>query len=246
MVNSYSQLIVYFLIQAIASFMILVFYMYDVSFMLTLAFLMKLSMFPFFMWYINVVYSLPNFVFWLARTLHKVPPMLMIKFFMLNLNMNFMWVSIVFTTLVMGFIMLSTLDLRMLLVLSSIGNNSWFILSQMTHFVVFVLYIFVYTLRLFFVLNSFGSLSKVQLSKSILNKTMSVSFWVLTLSGMPPFPLFYCKILVLLTLFYMLSLNSLFILFILSSAFIFMSYVQSLIKHYVCVYSCNLFYLLKY
>jgi len=86
MIRSYAQLMIYFLIQTIASFIILVFYLYDLSILITLAFVLKLSIFPFFIWYINVIYRLPNFIFWLASTLHKIPPILIIKMFSLNLN----------------------------------------------------------------------------------------------------------------------------------------------------------------
>lgn len=245
-ISSYSQLILYFLIQTIASFLILVFYLYDFSVLLTSAFTLKFSMFPFFMWYINVIYRLPNFIFWLASTFHKVPPIIMIKIFGLNLNYRLLWVSIIFTTLLIGFIMLSVYDFRILLVLSSIGNNSWILLSQITSFSLFILYIIVYRLRLFMVILSFRGLSKLQLPKSFSLSSSSLSFWVLTLSGMPPFPLFYCKVLVIIAVFFILSINNIFILFLLSRAFIFMAYLRSLIKYYVYSYSSMIFYLVKY
>lgn len=246
MTSSYSQLILYFLIQTIASFLILAFYLYDFSILLTSAFILKFSIFPFFMWYINVIYRLPNFIFWLASTFHKVPPMLMIKIFGLSLNYRLLWVSIVFTSLFIGIIILSVYDFRMLLVLSSIGNNSWLLLSQITNFTLFMLYIIVYRLRLFMVILSFSSLSKLQLPKSFSLNSISLSFWVLTLSGIPPFPLFYCKVLVIIAVFFTLSVNNIFILFLLSRAFIFISYLRSLMKYYVYSYSSLLFYLVKY
>lgn len=245
-VRSYSQLMMYFLIQTIASFLILVFYLYNLSVLLTVAFILKLSIFPFFIWYINVIYRLPNFIFWLARTLHKVPPMVIFKIFNIDLNMPLLWVSITLTTFIIGIIILPLLDFRILLVLSSIGNNSWLLLRQISHFLLFIVYILIYRLSLFFVLRSFSGLSKVSLVKNLFFSNRNFSFWVLTLSGMPPFPLFYFKMLVVFTLFYSLSVNYLFILFLLSRAFIFMSYVRSLMSYYVYVYSTSLFYLLKY
>lgn len=142
--------------------------------------------------------------------------------------------------------MLSVYDFRILLVLSSIGNNSWLILSQMSHFIVFLVYVLVYSLSLLFVLLGFGGLSKQTFSMRLSFKARRFSFWVLTLSGMPPFPLFYCKVLVLITLFFMLNVNHLFLLFIFSRAFMFISYLRSLINHYVYVYSTGVSYLLNY
>lgn len=172
--------------------------------------------------------------------------MVIIKVFRLNINLNLLWSSIVFTTLLMGVIILSMLDFRMLLVLSSIGNNSWLLIGQMVHFIVFLFYILVYSISLFLVLKKFGGLSKLVSVKSLSSIDTNFSFWVLTLSGIPPFPLFYLKILVVFTLFYMIGVNYMLVLFLLSSAFMFISYVRSLINHYVYVYSTSIFYLLKY
>jgi hypothetical protein len=246
MIRSYAQLMIYFLIQTIASFIILVFYLYDLSILITLAFVLKLSIFPFFIWYINVIYRLPNFIFWLASTLHKIPPILIIKMFSLNLNYGLVWSSILFTTFLIGFIIMSVYDFRMLLVLSSIGNNSWLILRQIVHMLAFVLYITVYSLCLYFVILSFGSMSKFSTVKSLSLGASNLSFWVLTLSGMPPFPLFYCKILVIMTLFFSLGSNYIFVVFLLFSAFIFIAYLKSLIKYYVYSHSVGLSYFLKY
>lgn len=123
-VSSYSQFIRYFLIQTAASFFILLFYVVDSNVFLTFAFLLKLAMFPFHSWYINLIYRFPNFMFWLTRTLHKIPAVMMIRFFNLSLDPVVLWLSIILNTFVVGFVMLALLDFRILLVLSSIGNNS--------------------------------------------------------------------------------------------------------------------------
>lgn len=244
-IRSYSQLIVYFLIQTIASFLILAFYIFELGSLLTIALLMKLSMFPFFIWYINIIYRFSNYVFWLASTLHKIPPMLIIKVFSLAINWSLVWLSIFFTTFVVGFIMLSTYDFRILLVLSSIGNNSWFILSQISFIWIFIFYLFVYRISLLMLLLNFGTLTKLQMYSSLNMKVNSFSFWVLTISGMPPFPLFYFKVLVIMRLFSFTGFNYLFFLFIASRALIFMGYLRSLITYYIYCYSSGVLYLLK-
>lgn len=246
-INSYSQLIMYFLIQAISSFSILVAYIYSLEFLMTIRVLLKLSMFPFFMWYLNIVYRFPNFIFWLARTLHKVPVMLMLKVFSLRLNLNVLWVSIVLTTLFRGLMILRVVDFRLVLVLSSVGNNSWLVLSQMTSLVVFLLFIVFYRLRLFFLISRFYSLSKPSLSLSFGSiSPYKVSFWVLSLSGMPPFPLFYAKILVILNLLLSYNLNFLFFLFILFNSFMVIGYIQSLMKFFIYNYTSLSHYLIRY
>lgn len=122
-VSSYSQLMMYFLIQAISSFFIFVRYLLDIQLMLTVSILIKLSIFPFFIWYVNLVYRFPNFIFLLARTLHKIPVILIISLFF-SLNSELLWVSIVLTVFVSGIMMLMITDFRIILVISSIGNNS--------------------------------------------------------------------------------------------------------------------------
>nr|QHR79572.1 NADH dehydrogenase subunit 2 [Brachionus rubens] len=245
-VSSYSQLMIYFLIQALSSFLILVFYIYDYSSLLTVSFLMKLSMFPFFMWYINLIYRFPNFMFWLASTLHKVPAMLMINIFSLHLDMSSLWLSIALTTFISGLMMLSVLDFRMVLVLSSIGNNSWFLLSQMTNMFTFWLFISIYSLSLFFILSEFKGLSKPLTSISFQSSSYSLSFWVLSLSGMPPFPLFYGKMLIILSLISTLGFNYMFLVFLVFNSLMVMGYIQSMMKHFIYVYNSNIHYLLKY
>nr|AHZ34252.1 NADH dehydrogenase subunit 2 [Brachionus rubens] len=245
-VSSYSQLMVYFLIQAISSFFILIFYIYDLSLLLTVAFLMKLSMFPFFMWYINLIYRFPNFIFWLASTLHKVPAMVMISVFSLRLDSNLLWLSIILTYSNSGVMMLTVLDFRMVLVLSSIGNNSWFLLSQMTNMFVFMFFVFVYSFSLYYILSSFKGLSKPLYTSSLQPSSYFSSFWVLSLSGMPPFPLFYGKMLVIVSLLYTLGFNYMFFIFLIFNSLMVMGYLQSIMKYFIYVYNTSVHYLLKY
>nr|QHN89963.1 NADH dehydrogenase subunit 2 [Brachionus calyciflorus] len=245
-VSSYSQLMVYFLIQTLSSFMLLVFYIYNLPSLLTMAFLMKLSMFPFFMWYINLIYKFPNFMLWLASTLHKLPPMLMIKLFSLELNTNILWLSIVLTVLFSGVMMLMVLDLRLLLVLSSIGNNSWFLLSQMVNMFVFLFFLVIYSFSLFFLLNSFKGMSKPSLVSSMSSNPYALTLWVLSISGMPPFPVFFGKMLVILSLLMTVDMNYFFMLFLVMNSLMVMGYLQSVMKYFIYIYSSNIHYMLKY
>lgn len=245
-VRSYSQLIVYFLIQTLSSFILLVFYIYNLPSLLTIAFLIKLSIFPFFIWYINLIYKFPNFIFWLARTLHKLPPILIIKIFSLELNLNILWLSIVLTVLFRGIIILIVLDLRLLLVLSSIGNNSWFLLSQIVNMFIFIFFLVIYSVSLFFLLNTFKGMSKPSVASSLSSNPYSLRLWVLSISGIPPFPVFFGKILVILSLLITIDINYFFILFLLINSLIVIGYLQSVIKYFIYVYSSNIHYMLKY
>nr|WOV68815.1 NADH dehydrogenase subunit 2 [Brachionus falcatus] len=245
-VSSYSQFMSYFLIQTAASFFILLFYVVDLTYFLTFAFLVKLAMFPFHSWNINLIYRFPNFIFWLASTLHKVPAMVMISVFSLRLDSNLLWLSIILTTLISGVMMLTVLDFRMVLVLSSIGNNSWFLLSQMTNMFVFMFFVFVYSFSLYYILSSFKGLSKPLYTSSLQPSSYFSSFWVLSLSGMPPFPLFYGKMLVIVSLLYTLGFNYMFFIFLIFNSLMVMGYLQSIMKYFIYVYNTSVHYLLKY
>lgn len=75
-----------------------------------------------------------------------------------------------------------SVDLRSVLVLTSIANNLWFILvSQMGEIVIFV-FILVYAFRL---------------SGALLGSKNFSAIFLVNLSGLPPFPIFFIKLFVL-------------------------------------------------
>lgn len=245
-ISSYSQLIMYFLIQALSSFIILVFYIYNIPFLLTLSLIIKLSIFPFFIWFINVVYRFPNFILFLVRTLHKIPVILLMYYFSLPLNTNLLWLSIILTTLVSGIIILRVYDFRIILVLSSVGNNSWFILAQISGLFPFLFFILLYSLSLYLLLSNFNGLSKPLSYTTISNTIYSMSFWVISLSGMPPFPLFYGKMIVIYFLYLTLGYNFFIFLFLVFNSLIFIAYLQSIMKYFIYVYTSRRHFILKY
>ena len=118
-----SSLIAYFFVQSLASFLIVLSYLFDLRLVFTSAILLKLGMFPFLFWFIRSVANFPNLIFLLSATLHKVPPVILLLQFSLYLTPRVFWLSSVLRALVCGGLMLSCSDLRLLLVLSSVGNN---------------------------------------------------------------------------------------------------------------------------
>lgn len=244
--STYSQLMVYFLIQVVSSFSILVFFIYNFPILLTISFFTKLAIFPFFFWYITLIYRFPNFIFWMSSTLHKIPPLLIIKTFSLPLSFEFLWISILLTTLISGLIIISLSDLRIVLVLSSIGNNSWLILSQFSGLSIFLIFIGFYSLGLFYLISILGSSAKVVLNFDLIAISNPLRFWVLFLSGLPPFPIFYLKIIVIFNYFNLLGLNYFFLAFLFFSSFILIGYLQSIFKYILYVYSSNVNYFIKY
>lgn len=246
--NSYSQLITYFLVQTLASFLILISLILNMDDIFTIALFLKLSIFPFISWYINVLYRFPNFPFFLAGTLHKLPVILILYQFNLHLSHTFFWLCILLTTLCSGLIMLRVVDLRLMLILSSIGNNSWFLVASISGFYIFLLFLFIYSLNLFLILFMLGYFTKLQVVGFGLHSYSNYNPVILltSISGLPPFPLFFIKIIVIYSLRLRGLFSNLFVVFLLCSSFMIMGYVQSTLKFLVYFYSHSLNLFLKY
>ena len=118
----------YFLIQTIASFNILIFYIINNPYLLFISLFLKLGIFPFYSWYINVLFRFPSLIIILARSLHKLPSLYIFYIFIQLEHFNFLYPFIIITILVASVYILNTNDLRYLIIVSSIGNNAFLLL----------------------------------------------------------------------------------------------------------------------
>ena len=130
--HSFTQLILYFLIQTLASFRMLVFFTTDLSFLFYSSLFFKLGIFPFISWYLNVLYRFPSFILLLARTLHKLPPLFLFLLVYNSDYSSFILLSVLLSLFVGGLYILSVLDLRYLIVVSSMANNGFLIIGLMS------------------------------------------------------------------------------------------------------------------
>jgi len=239
--HSFTQLILYFLIQTLASFSMLVFYTLDFSYLFYFSLFFKLGMFPFMSWYLNVLYRFPSFVLLLSRTLHKLPPLFLFFLVYNSTYSSFILLSVLFSLVVGGFYMLNVLDLRYLIVVSSMANNGFLLLGLMSGsmFVFWLFYSF-YFLNMFFVLYILGGFTKISFNqirtKSFI--TMIILALLFNLAALPPFPMFFAKFLVLLE-YFTSAPNSTYmvVMLVLANVFIMASYCQLLIKYVVNNYS---------
>ena len=122
-------------------------------------------------------------------------------------------------------------DLRGLITISSIGNNSWFLLRSQLSFYYFMLFFTVYSLFLFIVLLSSYGIAK------IFSLTPFFTLSLITLRGLPPFPLFFVKIGVIYSLLLSISNTFYLVIFFLSASFMMVSYLRFLITRLVYQYS---------
>ena len=239
--HSFTQLILYFLIQTLASFSMLVFYTLDFSYLFYFFLFFKLGMFPFISWYLNVLYRFPSFVLLLSRTLHKLPPLFLFLLVYNSTYSSFILLSVLLSLIVGGFYMLNVLDLRYLIVVSSMANNGFLLLGLISgSMFVFWLFYSLYFLNMFFILYMLGGFTKLSFnqirSKSL--TTIVVLALLFNLAALPPFPMFFVKFLVLLE-YFTSAPNSIYmiVILVLANVFIMASYCQLLIKYVVNNYS---------
>lgn len=225
--NNFSQLLTFFIIQTISAFSVLVFYVMGWNLAFTLSLILKLSMFPFHFWYLNLIPFFPNLVLFISRTVFKIPSMLLLLFFYSNLNIESLIISVVLTIFVGAMAIIFRNDLRFLLIASSVANNSWFVLSILARFLLFSLYLFFYSAFLFLVLVSLGRLGSGSLYKLPFSSSSLILFSLVSIAGIPPFPVFFIKMCSVITLSSLFLGSRLYIFFImLFSVFMLLGYLK--------------------
>jgi len=242
--NNFSSLILYFLIQTLSSFLILVFYLYPFPYIFTFSIFIKLSIFPFHFWFLNVCYRFPNFVLFLSSSFHKIPLFLILILFTPSLSLAVVFISLAFTLLISGFMILRSSDFRSIIVSSSVGNNSWFLLSSIVDLFTFCFFFFFYFITLYFLfsqLSLFRKPSVYSYSSAPLIVPISVSL----LRGIPPFPMFFSKMFVLVSSFRVINYPSYLFIFILCSCFMLVGYLYSCFKYLIHSYGSQSFFILN-
>lgn len=225
--NNFSQLLTFFIIQTISAFSVLVFYVMGWNLAFTLSLILKLSIFPFHFWYLNLIPFFPNLVLFMSRTIFKIPSMLLLLFFYSNLSLTPLMISVVLTIFVGAMAIIFRNDLRFLLIASSVANNSWFILSMLARFILFSFYLFFYSAFLFLVLASLGSLRSGSLYKLSFSSSSLVLFSLVSIAGIPPFPVFFIKMCSVIALSSLFLGSRLYIFFImLFSVFMLLGYLK--------------------
>jgi len=237
--NSFSSLVLYFLIQTVASFSVLLSYLYSFSFLLCVSFMLKLSIFPFHFWFLSVVYRFPRFILFLSSSFHKLP----IFLFSLNFSLPFSSLcalfSILISVLLSSLFILSAVDFRILILSSSVGNNSWLFIASLSGFYCFFTFFVFYSFFLFLLLFSFSSFSSPV--KANRHTYLIIPLLLVCLSGLPPLPLFYPKLFILYQSICLFP--SFFIFFFLVFArLMLVGYVQACFKFFVLKYSSIRFF----
>ena len=234
--NNFSSLMLYFLVQTVSSFSIFLFYLYPNPILFSLSLFLKLSMFPFHFWFLNVCYRFPNFVLYLSSSLHKLPVFLIILLFSPSISFSFSIISILVTVFMSGSIILSSSDFRSILLSSSVGNNSWFLLASLSDIISFFLFFTIYSIFLLLLLIELRSFRKPFISK-FSKGYFSLYTYIVFMRGLPPFPVFFIKMYVIFTLFMVVSHTLYLFLFICVSCLILVGYLYSVSKYFIHSFS---------
>jgi NADH:ubiquinone oxidoreductase subunit 2 (subunit N) len=158
--------------------------------MLVACFLLKLGLPPFHMWFIRILRALSNKVFLFASTVHKILPLFFIRK-MMNLSTLLLRVSIIILTRVY---LLESRSLFPTLVFSSITHTVWIIMRGVIRVGFILIYFIFYSVVLCLLLVNYSS---PKLNQTYLTSKLAGNLRWLTISGIPPFVIFWVKVSIL-------------------------------------------------
>lgn len=234
--NNFRILLVFFIIQTISAFRLLLFFIASSALGFTFSLLIKLAMFPYHFWYFSLVPSFPNFALFFSMTIFKIPSIYILRSFSHLLSYEILFLSSILTIMVGGFIMVFRNDLRLIVVGSSIANNTWFVFSQLSRRFIFILYFSLYYIFLYMVFTKFSNLFSFSSQNTYFMKNYLVIFSLVTISGLPPFPLFYVKMLIVLQLISNLSLAFFIFVVILANVLVLLGYIKFIFNYMLNFY----------
>nr|QUE27119.1 NADH dehydrogenase subunit 2 [Scatoglyphus polytrematus] len=173
------------------------------SMMITILLMAKMGSWPFHKWYLKLIMSmsLNNISMPLLMTWQKIIPCILVTMSLTNNNQSTIYITItmVIMNMIIPVIMLKTLtSIKSLLALSSLNNNGWLFLSTMVSIKTFSLFLIFYSVSLYMVMNYLPlSNKKVDMIKTPLWVTSTL---LMNISGLPPFSMFWMKLLVMKTI----------------------------------------------
>nr|YP_009236625.1 NADH dehydrogenase subunit 2 [Hormaphis betulae]AMJ17090.1 NADH dehydrogenase subunit 2 [Hormaphis betulae] len=200
----------YFLIQAFASILLLMFLTYKSMFFLInnnmliiLPLLMKLSLMPFHLWLPSMVEGLNWSSCLIMLTWQKISPMIMISYLNTNKNMIFL-IILIFSNTIFG---MNQNSFRKILAISSINNSSWMLFAILMNENLWINYFIIYSmlnLMIINILNKYNINYINQLKFFNMNFLFKINLLMLILSimGLPPMLGFIMKWMLIKNLMY--------------------------------------------
>lgn len=192
-----TQIIKYFIVQALRSLLIIIALTWNrggvTSTIFLFALLIKIGGWPFIGWYIRVIQHRERNIIRLVLiiTWQKILPT-----YLLYVNLSTtparVWVSLTILRLVIPLGLLKpNLSLKKTIALSSVRNNSWFIILTLS-IPMFILFLSVYIISLFLLFYTFRKREKTKETKE--EGAILTLIIVINMGGIPPFPIFWVKL----------------------------------------------------
>nr|ANC65479.1 NADH dehydrogenase subunit 2 [Hirudo medicinalis] len=214
--NTEEGAIKYFIIQSLASMMLLIsiFYSYMLSlkmlpdFMLMMALFMKVGSFPFYFWFPSVMKSLGWFSCMVLSTLQKLGPLSILVLYVNKIYVVVMFISLM-NIFIGGFKGCMQSDLRTLMAYSSISHVGWmlsilcstFYLLSMLYFIFYSFMILpIFMILMVFDVKNLSSLFSINVIS--MKYSFGLVLLILSLSGLPPMSGFLPKLMILNVLIY--------------------------------------------
>nr|ARH53922.1 NADH dehydrogenase subunit 2 [Lymexylon navale] len=169
----------------------------NLIYMMNTALLIKMGAAPFHFWFPEVMEGLSWMNCLIMLTWQKIAPMILLL--NLPMNMNFIFMIILFSLSISTFMSLNQTSLRKILTYSSINHISWMLSAMMISFSIWLIYFLIYSLinfNIILIFNLTNSFNLNQLINSLnWNKLMKMFFLLnfLSLGGLPPFIGFFPK-----------------------------------------------------
>lgn len=233
----FSNIMLYFVIQALSSVNIFVFYSLSFDRLILFFLFLKLAVFPFFGWFMLVVSKLSNSLFLFISTFQKFPRILLFHRFLSSYSSFFFMCCLLLTVFTSSLFMFNSPRFRLLLSFSSVGRNSWFLFSSLSRLDFFYIFFVLYTLNFLIVLSFIGSSFKLSPSLSFGSLLVFFSL-VISLAGFPPFPVFFIKLYILYSLsFYSYFSFGVVFLFLVAVVYMLSSYMRFSLSYFINLFS---------
>nr|ANH54457.1 NADH dehydrogenase subunit 2 [Myzus persicae] len=200
----------YFLIQAFASILLLIFlinknflFMNNDNMLIMMPLLMKLSLMPFHLWLPSMMEGLNWISCLLMMTWQKITPMIMISYLNINKNMIFL-IALISMNSIFG---LNQNSMRKILAMSSINNSTWMLFAILMNEKLWINYFLIYSMLNFLIikmLNNYNINYINQMKFFNLNFFFKLNMLMLIFSimGLPPMLGFLMKWMLIKNLIY--------------------------------------------
>nr|UTN43092.1 NADH dehydrogenase subunit 2 [Oxylipeurus chiniri] len=196
------------------------------SFFVVVSMVVKLGMFPFFNWAVEIGGCLSWFSFSIFNTLIKIPPFFILLFILESEKSVLIWM-IVFSSSIFSLACFLENSIRAILIYSGLLNLSWAMSSCKLSIFFSTEYLIFYFFSLVFCVKIFSMEKKSKVTELLFSTEMSgvekliKIFAFASLSGIPPFTMFFPKLEVLFLLSEGSHIFSMFLLLFISTLIMF-------------------------